>query len=199
MPNYKTHRNIGFVASIIISFFIIAFFNTSIQLTKLQWILLPFVILFYTNLPDIDHHIGKLRKRTLTLIFSVMVLSSIIIYFVNLGIMVVLLSIVGLLGLGLLRVKHRGPMHTYPFVLIVSLPLLYIHWFLFIIAFSVSAGHIFVDRLYSKVKRKIKTKFNLYGNEPFKSNNASKPPKIEGRRGVVDLEEKKPGEFSKAL
>lgn len=159
MPNYKTHRNIGVITSLVLSLLIIVFLHTSIHLTKLQWILLPFVILFYTNLPDLDHHMGKLRKKTLTIIFTVMMLSSVIVYFVHIGIMLIILTFIGLLGLSLLRVKHRGPMHTYSFVLIASLPLLLIHWFLFIIAFSVSSMHIFVDRVYSKMKRKTKKLF----------------------------------------
>jgi len=163
MPNYEAHRKIGFIVSFIVSLLIIIFLYPSIHLTTLQWILLPLVIIFYTNLPDIDHHMGKLRKKTLTILFSVMVLSSIIVYFVHIGIMLIILTIAGLLGLNLLRVKHRGPMHTYPFVLIASLPMLLIHWFLFMIAFLVSATHIFVDRLFSKTKRKAKKFFGYSG------------------------------------
>jgi len=129
MPNYEAHRKIGFIVSFIVSLLIIIFLYPSIHLTTLQWILLPFVIIFYTNLPDIDHHMGRLRRKTLTILFSVMVLSSIVSYFVHIGIMLIILTIAGLLGLNLLRVKHRGPMHTYPFVLIASLPMLLIHWF----------------------------------------------------------------------
>jgi len=149
--------------SLVVSLPIIIFFYPNIHLTTLQWILLPFVIIFYTNLPDIDHHMGRLRRKTLTILFSVMVLSSIVSYFVHIGIMLIILTIAGLLGLNLLRVKHRGPMHTYPFVLIASLPMLLIHWFLFLIALSVSAMHIFVDRLFSKTKKKAKKFFGFSG------------------------------------
>jgi hypothetical protein len=163
MPNYEAHKKIGFIISLVVSLLIILFSHKSIQLTTLQWILVPLVIIFYSNLPDIDHHMGRLRKRTFMIIFTLMVLSSIVVYFVSMQIMLITLTIIGVLGLTVLKLKHRGIMHTYPFVLIASLPMLLIHWFLFVIALSSSSSHIFIDRLFSKTKRKAKKFFGMSG------------------------------------
>ena len=140
----------------------IAFFVYYYQFwPKFGWklYLVPLVILFYSNLPDLDHYMGKLRKKTLTIIFSSMILSSIIFLFVNIGIFIVLLIITGFLGLGLLQVRHRGPLHTYWFIIIASSPLLLLHWYIFLIGLISSASHIFVDRAYSRFKRRIRAKF----------------------------------------
>ena len=156
MPNYEVHRKMGFLVALILGVIIYVYLPSKMVLSPWQWLLLAFVVIFYSNLPDLDHHMGRLRKKTLTFIFLVMVLSSIISYFVNIGLMLVLLMLTGLLGLALLKVKHRGPLHTYWFVLIVSLPLLLVHWFLFVLAFICSSTHIFIDRLWSKTKRKVR-------------------------------------------
>lgn len=124
---------------------------------------MPIIIIFYSNLPDLDMVIGRLRKKTLGVIFWAMLLSGIISSFISVALMILLLMLTGLLGLGLLKVRHRGPLHTYWFVLLASLPLLFIHWFLFLIAFSCSFLHIFVDRMYSKLKRWAKKIFNIHG------------------------------------
>ncbi len=89
-------------------------------------------------------------------IFFIMVISTILSAFINIYILLVLLGLTGMMGLLMLRVKHRGPMHTYWLVLIASIPMLFLHWFLFVLAFICSATHILVDRLWSRTKRKVR-------------------------------------------
>jgi len=157
------HKKIGLLVSLILGVTLLAFFYNHINLKLWMWVLLPFVVLFFSNLPDLDHHMGKLRKKVLAIIFSIMVLSVITTYFIHIGLMLVLLCITGFLGLGLLKVKHRGPLHTYWFVTLVSLPTLLINWFFFVIAIVCSFSHIFVDRTFSNTKRKVKKLFGISG------------------------------------
>lgn len=163
MVKYETHKKIGFIFSIILIGSILFIYRKQLPIMGWKVLLIPLVIIFYSNIPDLDHHMSKLRKKTLTFIFGVMILSSIISYFIDIGLMLVLLMFTGFLGLGLLKVKHRGPLHTYWFVTIASLPLLLLNWFLFLIGIACSYSHIFVDRLFSKTKRKAKKLFGISG------------------------------------
>ena len=80
--------------------------------------------------------------------------------------MILVMSLTGLFGLFVLSTKHRGTMHTYGFVFLMSVPLLFIHWLLFVLAFSCSAAHIFTDTIYSGTKRKIKKVFGFHSTSP---------------------------------
>lgn len=163
MPSFKIHKQIGSIFSFL--FFIIFIFIIRKYLPFTGWkllLLIP-IIIVYSQLPDLDSYTSRIRRRILQSIFWFMLLSSFISLFIHVGVMITLLSITGFLGLHLLKVKHRGPLHTYWFVLIASLPMLLIHWFLFIIAFLCSSSHIFIDRLFSKVKQRTKKFFGWTG------------------------------------
>lgn len=164
MPIYEVHKKIGFIFSFILIVLLVYYFSEYIPNIRGRFILIPLIIIFYSNLPDLDFQIGKLKRKTLSIIFLFMVLSGIIAFFINIGLMLVLLMFIGLLGIELLKVKHRGPMHTYWFVTIVSLPLLLLNWFFFLIGLTCSYLHIFIDRLFSKSKRKAKKFFGISGD-----------------------------------
>jgi len=119
------------------------------------WIL-PIVIIFYSNFPDLDHHLGRLRRNTLKFIFWSMICLSLLSLFVHIGVSLILFALTGYLGVNLLKTYHRGVMHQYWFCFIASMPMLLIHWFLFIIAITCSFLHIFVDRFWSNTKRKVR-------------------------------------------
>lgn len=161
MPNYEVHRKIGFIVSFIIGIIIYILLPFKIQLNPLEWFLLAVTIIFYSNLPDLDHHIGKLRKKVFFIIFTIMIFSGLIVFFVNIWAGLLILTLIGCAGVSLLRVKHRGPLHTYWFVLFAALPLFYIHWLLFVLGFSCAFFHIFVDRFFSRIKRKVKKSFGI--------------------------------------
>jgi hypothetical protein len=154
MPNSKFHRKIGFFTALCIGILLYYFFYNQIKLEGLDLILIPITILFYSNMPDLDHHMSKIRKSTLKFVFTAMVLSCIIFYFVNIQIMLAILAVCGLLGLFIISIPHRGPLHTYWFALVAALPMLYFNWFLFVIAFVCSGSHILVDRFISAWKRR---------------------------------------------
>jgi len=156
MPNYDVHKKIGFIFSFIISTILILFVIKGLPLQGREWIYLPLVILFYSNLPDLDHHMGKLRKKTLTIIFTSMVLIVGMVYFFDISLLMILFMIIGFLGLFIIKVPHRGPLHTYWFCTMASIPLITLNLYLFIIGLGCSFMHVFVDRLISKTKRKVK-------------------------------------------
>lgn len=156
MPNFEVHRKIGALVALVLSLVFIIFVYKKLPLSGWKLILIWPVIFLYSNFPDYDHHLSKLRKKTLMFIFFIMVISTILSVFINIYILLVLLGLTGMMGLLMLRVKHRGPMHTYWLVFIASIPMLFLHWFLFVLAFLCSATHIFVDRLWSKTKRKVR-------------------------------------------
>ncbi len=161
MPSYETHKKIGFIVSLILTAILAIFIIVRFNLWHWKMLLAVPVVWFYSNFPDLDHYLSKLRKKTLIFIFTVMLLSTIISAFVNIWMMLGILSLTGFLGILLLRVKHRGPLHTYPFVFVVALPLLLVHWFIFALALTAGWSHVFVDRLYSGIKMKLKKKLGL--------------------------------------
>lgn len=156
MPSFKFHKKAGAIASLIFSILFILLVYKRIPINGWKILLIFPIVIIYSQIPDLDSFTSRIKKRTLQFIFLVMILSSLISVFINVYLMFVLLGITGLLGLALFKIPHRGPLHTYWFVLIVSLPLLFIHWFLFLLAFICSALHIFVDRFWSGTKRKVR-------------------------------------------
>ena len=154
MPNYEVHKKVGFIASFVIFTILVIIFGKQILGWKIIWALI--IVPVYANASDIDHYMGKLRKRTLGIIFSGMVIAVFVAMFISLKVMFAFLMILGLLGLGLLRIRHRGPMHTYWFATIISLPIFNFGWVLGVLALASSYSHIFIDRLFSRFKRRAK-------------------------------------------
>lgn len=156
MPSFKIHKKLGGIASLIFSILFILFFYKRIPINGWKIVLIVPVVMVFSQFPDLDSYTSRIRKRTFQFIFIVMILSSLISIFINVYLMLVLLGITGLLGLTLFKIPHRGPLHTYWFVFIASLPLLFLHWFLFVLAFICSSTHIFIDRFWSGTKRKVR-------------------------------------------
>lgn len=161
MPDYEIHKRIGFIVGMIIGIIFFFFISKNIPWNDWRLYLSIPIILFYSNLPDLDHHMGKLRKKLLTFIFAILILSSFIVFFVNIWAALLVLTLTGIGGLLILKVRHRGPLHTYWFVFFAALPLLYIHWLFFILGISCAASHIFIDRTFSRTKRKTKKIFGI--------------------------------------
>lgn len=166
LPNFDAHKRIGFYVSIAftipISILLLKYAKLEIGL---HMFFLPIVIWYYSNLPDLDHWAGRLRKYTFKLIFLCLALSGAILAIFGIGPMIAVLTIIGMFGLALYRVKHRGPLHSYLFILFASLPLLYFHWLLFVVGYIAGCSHIFVDRFWSKLKRKVKKKMGIKESE----------------------------------
>jgi len=152
MPGHRTHEMIGYVMSIA---FTLLLFGTTFQGVQWAWSLLlsPVVILVYATLPDLDHPMSRLRKRYHQVMFGLMLLGGFLAVFFEAFIILAVLAILGFLGLLLLRMKHRGPLHSYWFIAALSAPLLAVHWYLFMLALISGWSHIFLDRTVTKTKR----------------------------------------------
>lgn len=157
MPTNETHRRFGYYFSIIFSFAIVILFYYLNKFPKslIGWhlMLVPLVIYCYSNFPDIDHHISRFRTNTFKLV-GLFLGSSVIFYaLLDSDVFLIILSAVGIFLSVILRLPHRGPAHHYIFCLIISFPLLMIHWYLFFIGVVASGSHIFIDRTNSYLKR----------------------------------------------
>lgn len=84
------------------------------------------------------------------------------------------------------KTKHRGAMHSYWFAAFTAAPLLLINPWYTLLAFVACGSHILVDRIYSKVKRKVKKIFKIRENTTL-SIFPPKPPKerTESTRSIM--------------
>jgi hypothetical protein len=166
MPSYNLHKKVGFWVSLII-LIILTYLYKSIPLRGWKfWITIP-IIAIYANLPDLDHSIGKLRKYTFQVIF--LSLTASILVYALLGIIPLLLFVtfIGILGYAIMNTKHRGIMHSYWFALIISSPLIYVHYLVTLFAFVSISSHILIDRIYSTIKVKLKKWFHIHEKNQF--------------------------------
>jgi hypothetical protein len=166
MPNYQIHKTVGFWVSISL-FIVLAYFYKSIPMQGWKfWLLIPIIVL-YSNVPDLDHHLGRLRKYMFQALFLCLALSVLVYGTLGVGYLLAFVTISGIVGYAILNTKHRGIMHTYLFILIVSLPLLYFHWALSLFAFISGSVHILTDNIYSSVRQKVKKVFRIKEKSQF--------------------------------
>ena len=149
MPNYNTHKKIGLITSLIIGLPLTYLFD----FTWSQGIFALGIVLFYANIPDIDHHLSRLKRYILTGIFISMILSPFLYLLIPMNYYVIFLFLIGAVGLALYRIPHRGPLHSIGFCLFISAPLLLFHWMYFVLAATSSLSHILADQIYSKYKK----------------------------------------------
>ena len=161
MPGFRIHKKIGGITALILSILFIILFYKNIPTVGWKLLLIPLIVITYSQIPDLDSYTSRIKKRFLQLSFWIMILSLVISLFINIYLVFILLIITGIFGLYLLKIPHRGPLHSFWFVFIASLPLLYIHWFLALLAFICASSHILADRIYSNIRRKIKRLFGI--------------------------------------
>jgi hypothetical protein len=167
MPNYKTHLFVGTIFSLLFTTIFIYFFKDVVSLSDSKLLFAPLVVWLYSNIPDLDHHMGRLRKFMFLLVFIVLACSMLIISTIGTQKFIFIMTIIGLSGFFLYKMKHRGLMHSYLFAMVIALPLLFLHWFLYLIGFVAMSSHILVDRVWSWVKRKLRKIFGYKGETYF--------------------------------
>ena len=155
MPGHKMHKWFAFVSSVV---FTLLLLGMTVQEVEWHWtfVLAIPVILVFATLPDLDHPMGRARKRYYQVMFIIMILGAILGMVMDTSYVLVVFGLLGIIGLFLLRLKHRGLFHKYWFLLLLSLPLIAVHWYLAMIAFVSGASHIFLDRLTTGIKRTFK-------------------------------------------
>jgi len=155
MPNFKTHLKVGFWVGMTLYLILLFTNNTLSMLDWRFWLFIP-IVYIYSNIPDIDHFKSKLRKYIFTTIFGLLIVSVLIGAILNSVFMYLMLMFIGVFGLITLNLKHRRRMHRYLTVLILSLPLAFLHWSLTALAFSCAASHILLDTIMSYLKLRYK-------------------------------------------
>ncbi|MFT4305233.1 MAG: metal-dependent hydrolase [Candidatus Woesearchaeota archaeon] len=126
---YRTHLFYSIFAYIV-SLIIIHFLNI-----QTNYIILAFVCLVYSLIPDIDTH-----KSVIWKIFTAIII--LFLFFYKSYFFVILLLIAIFLAL---FIKHRGFTHTYLSAIILSLPLFYFGLDLFIVGLLSYVSHLLVD------------------------------------------------------
>lgn len=127
-----------------------------IHLSLIEYLTLPFIIIIGTNLADIDHHLGKLRKYLFIFIFTILACISGVYLLYGLEATILTVTIIGLLGLCVYQAKHRGLFHSYLISPFLLLPLVFVGFWGYIIGILAYWVHILSDTIYSTVKRAMK-------------------------------------------
>jgi hypothetical protein len=164
MPNYDAHLKIGSVIGLLAGIGLCtAFYFMFEQVPVGGWRLFSLipVLWFYSNLPDLDHHLGRLRRYLFTGVFVVMIASFMVAGIFNIWMLLTILTVTGVVGILLFRTRHRGLLHSYWFVLLMAVPLLLIHWIVFVVGWFSGWSHIFADRLWSSIRIKVKRLFGI--------------------------------------
>jgi len=141
MPGYRFHSFIGLLVFFLLSLLF--------KISFVHILMLFPICLILSVAPDIDHHISKIRK------YSIIVISTLILICWLIKPYNLLIPFFVILILIIFFSRHRNWFHTSLAGLIISSPLLYINLKLFIIGFCCYMSHIIIDNIYSKIKRKI--------------------------------------------
>lgn len=137
MPNAKTHIWIGVISSFLIICALIYFNILKLDL-KISLISLP-VIWLYSQLPDIDHKMSRIRFYFY--LVWIIIFGLTIYYKLYPGIIVLIILFVLVLFM-----KHRGMMHKYLIGLFFSC-IFFFNIQLFLVAFISYTSHILADKI----------------------------------------------------
>lgn len=143
MSNYKQH--IAF--SLFLSTFVLYMFMLS-GLYKFTWDTLKLIpiSIFFAILPDVDIRTSKAFKTLLKLLL-ILIIMFIVFYLIcpKVELLYYVLIIVLLLFLSLFF-KHRGKFHSILFAFILTIPLLFIGVFYFVIGLTSYISHLIADK-----------------------------------------------------
>lgn len=153
MPLYKQHIKLGIATTALLLYLYTLISNKFPPFTPLHYLLLPFIIYIYSLAPDLDSYFGRLRTILFKITFAAMAMLTLIAFLTSPWVAVAFAGLLGFIGFLLMKSRHRGPLHTPYFTLIIAAPLLFVHWFIFIIAVANGTVHIISDRTLSRLKK----------------------------------------------
>ena len=156
MPGHRTHKRVGSITALIFSALFIIYFYKEMPITGWKVLLVPLVATIYSQIPDLDSHSSRIKKRAFQVLFILMAISTVLSVFIHPLLVLVFLSFMGFFGLYLYTIPHRGPLHSFWFIFLAALPLMFLHWFLFLIGIVCATSHLLADWFWSGTKRKIK-------------------------------------------
>ena len=153
MSSYKTHIVVGFILNLVLVFTLLFFKIITLELILL--ISIP-IIFIYSQLPDIDQRNSSIVRILLIVATMLINFGFLMIYIPaitqKLNLYIPYLSYTLLIGVVMLTTtivgiafNHRGWTHSVTAGLIVSLPLIYFHWILALIAFISFFSHLALD------------------------------------------------------
>lgn len=166
MPDYKVHQIAGIVLLLIAA--VIAFFFKLYNFKNmniLDIILIVFVTLFYSILPDIDTEASKAKTTIET--WSYILIAGLGSYLLFMKFTseiadkttIIIIATIVLIAVILLLVKslkHRGPTHTFVAATLFSLPLIYFSVILFVAGVISYTSHLIIDgefKIYGKARK----------------------------------------------
>ena len=120
-------------------------FLLKLNIFKLQYLLFVPYLLFLSLFPDIDSKKSKARKIIYILLFLSIISISFSVLFKFLYILFIPIPIILIFIIG--NLKHRSITHNPIIGLVLSLPLLYFSFGLFLISFITFFSHLFLDWL----------------------------------------------------
>lgn len=145
MSNYKGHIFFSFIFVLIILGILSYFGKFVFDINTLKYIPL---IVFFGLAPDIDIKSSKISRYTFK-IFLLLILIFLIIFLIYNDIYLIYYSIMITVLLFLsFFLKHRGKFHSILFALILTIPLLFLGFFEFLVSFLAYFGHLILDKEY---------------------------------------------------
>ena len=140
MPNWKTHIAFGLI------FVAIFYFIKYLKLVDLKILVYIPVIIFFSQLPDIDSKTSKIRMFVNIMGFS-MIIVMLILYFILQNNMFLITSVLILITLILSYfLKHRGWLHSILGAFILCFVLIFINITLFVVCFLAYISHLIIDK-----------------------------------------------------
>jgi hypothetical protein len=142
MSGYKTH----IITSFLVSLTTITILVALDKINKNYFIYGLPIIIIYSILPDLDHENSIIRKLTNIFGFLVIILYIICFFYYRNNIYLYTIIGISIFLLSLYFLTHRGLLHSILGSLLLSLPLLIItnYWFV-ILAFISYNTHLFID------------------------------------------------------
>lgn len=143
MPSWKVHIIVA-VIFVVISFFVLKYFNIFGSNSYWIFIFLPLIFL-YSLLPDIDSDDSVIRQA-INYTLLLLILFFVFMYFYSREILYIILIVICVfVYIFLYSLKHRGQVHSIIAGVIISLPVLIIDKYLALFCLISYISHIVVD------------------------------------------------------
>jgi hypothetical protein len=137
--------HILFATLVFVALYVIVSNNMPIQIEKV--LLGYFIFIIYTLLPDIDKNNSWIRKQLDKIIIILLLFFTTVSIVNNDKTALIIAAILLVAEIVLTIIKHRGPIHSTIFGIIISAPLLLIDPFYFFTAFLGVLTHLIADKI----------------------------------------------------
>ena len=167
MPDYKNHQRFVFLLIGLVVFIAVLIYQYNLgNITLITLGSITGIALIYAILPDCDSRASKIRQIIYILLWTSMLLISIMLITINYNPtspysftilqkiselrLLIAQFIISLVGIGILFLKHRGIMHTNLAGLLLSVPLAFVNLLYFPVGFVAYSSHLLLDNITKK-------------------------------------------------